>query len=125
MCDHRARIELPRAQELLHRDPGVVHAAADHTVHRDPLEDHLGGEVDLHRFGGDPEHLHAAPDADQGEGLMDGGGDAAHLEDDIDTESVGRGADRLGGLVGGDGAVRPHLRRQRQALRVHIARDDM
>src|SRR5687767_10906086 len=68
--DHRGWIELAGAKEARHLMPGVVHAAADHTVDRDTLEDHLGREVHLHGLGRNPQHLDAAPQTNERERLV-------------------------------------------------------
>src|SRR5215207_5994576 len=98
MRDDGSGVELSGAEEACHLEPRVIHPTAHDAVDRQPFEDDLGREVDIHRLGWNTQHLHSSADAHERERLMDRRWHARHLQNDVDTQTLGVTLDHLFGL---------------------------
>ena len=108
MRDDWSRIKVARSQEAGHLMPCLIHPPADDAIYRDSLEDHFCREVDLHRLGGNAEHLYVSADTHERECLMNRRWHTRHLEHDVDAEPVGVPLHHVRCFVWMDDVVRGH-----------------
>src|SRR5579862_394796 len=98
LAEKRLQIQTARFEQGGHLHPGFIHATAVDALDRRAFENDIVDQVEGNVFGGNAEQGSAATGAQGLKALLDGGGVAAHFEEDIHTGAAGLADDFFRGV---------------------------